>query len=311
MRQTRARYAFHPACLQNQTNHFDLMQSHSFYAEYAANITTIIDQGLESVIARGAGGIVSEEHEWVDACFNDLSRMYDALRAPGHDSLKTALRGPPTGMNFRNELNSSGSRIDPLYKLGNPPDERTIASHFDRTFDNGHSLRANRPLTGAQTVAQAYLRLRHTTDSNRRLRQPLRDNITDAPHDEIFLEICLFMNDQKEISLSAVADRTAKQQKTAWIVLPCIKDVGRVIPAFPAPARGNPAPNCQSRTRTRTRTRELREFAGNPPRPHHCGYRASMQAFPHAVVAVQTLYELREGSRCTKVEITDLQTHHN
>ncbi|KAF8600781.1 hypothetical protein BDV93DRAFT_559083 [Ceratobasidium sp. AG-I] len=49
------------------------------------------------------------------------------------------------------------------------------------------------------------------------------------------------------------------------------KDVGRAVPAIPALARGNPAPNSQSGAGARARTRELREIAGNPHCSHQCG----------------------------------------
>ncbi|KAF8595537.1 hypothetical protein BDV93DRAFT_514875 [Ceratobasidium sp. AG-I] len=65
------------------------------------------------------------------------------------------------------------------------------------------------------------------------------------------------------------------------------KDVVRAIPAIPALALGNPVPNSQSSAGARARKWEWWEFAG----------------------PARSLYELQEGCRCTKVKITNLQTH--
>ncbi|KAF8595707.1 hypothetical protein BDV93DRAFT_514767 [Ceratobasidium sp. AG-I] len=85
-------------------------------------------------------------------------------------------------------------------------------------------------------------------------------------------------------AVQPTASASGKSTSNVWFFR---KDVGRAIPAIPALAHGNAWPNSVSSAGARAHTRELREFAGHPPCPHHCGSCPGMRAFPRAGGAAQ------------------------
>ncbi|KAG8707450.1 hypothetical protein FRC08_000487 [Ceratobasidium sp. 394] len=171
MRQTRARRSHAPLGLQIG-KHFGRV------AEANASFAAIIDQGLENLVNREAGRAIEPEHRWVDSCFNDLARMYDAMREPGHPSMKEALRNPDTGIEFRNQLCSAAQAGRSTARTD---DCIAIANNIRRWPQLENSA-----LLGWSSDVCANLLATESMDmADAELRQQLRDGITDAPHDEI------------------------------------------------------------------------------------------------------------------------------
>ncbi|KAG9121529.1 hypothetical protein FRC07_002468 [Ceratobasidium sp. 392] len=172
MRQTRARRSYAPLGLQ-VGKHFGRV------GEANASLAAIIDQGLENLINREQGHPVDPEHEWVDACFNDISRIYDAMRKSGHPSMVTALRNQQSGVEFRNQLCTA---TQAGRSAGRTDDCIAAAKHI-RLWPQLE----NSPLLGWNSDVCAHLLSTESMEmEDEELRQQLRDNITDAPHDEIF-----------------------------------------------------------------------------------------------------------------------------
>ncbi|KAG9085217.1 hypothetical protein FRC06_003697 [Ceratobasidium sp. 370] len=177
MRQTRARRSHAPLGLQIG-KHFGRV------AEANASFAAIIDHGLENLIDREEGRAVHADHEWVDIYFNDLARMYNLLRESGHASMKVALRDPATGIEFRNQLCTAAQAGR---SAGRTDDCIAIAGSILKwpQLENSHLLGWSSDVC-ANLLSTESMDMADAESYQSLLRQQLRDNITDAPHDEVF-----------------------------------------------------------------------------------------------------------------------------
>ncbi|QRV96105.1 hypothetical protein RhiJN_24123 [Ceratobasidium sp. AG-Ba] len=172
MRQTRARRSHAPLGLQ-VGKHFGRV------GEANASIHAIIDRGFENTLNREQGQAIVPEHAWVDSCFTDLARMYDALRKSDHPTMLAALRNQESGVEFRNQLCSAAQAGR---SAGRTDDCMSAVKHI-RSWPQLE----NTPRLGWSSEVCANLLATESMDmTDPNLREQLRDNITDAPHDEIF-----------------------------------------------------------------------------------------------------------------------------
>ncbi|KAG8696868.1 hypothetical protein FRC08_006872 [Ceratobasidium sp. 394] len=148
-------------------------------SEANASLPAIIDHGLENLINLEQGNPVDPEHAWVDTCFSDLARMYDAMRKSGYPSMITALRDPQSGIEFRNQLCAAAQAGR---SAGRSDDCIAVAKHI-RLWPQ---LEDAPRLGWSSDVCANLLATESMEMADPELRQQLRDNITDAPHDEIF-----------------------------------------------------------------------------------------------------------------------------